>query len=99
MQEAQLILDRIHERNTALYTSLERDFRLGERLSTRSPKQDYPPLKASSFARCVAFTTALISVTRNFPSSSSIMPSTVQPAGVVTASFNSAGWSPVSRTT
>src|SRR6266404_305670 len=55
--------------------------------------------KRSSPARCVAFTTALISVTRSFPSSSSRMPSIVQPAGVVTASFSSAGWSPVSSTT
>jgi hypothetical protein len=47
--------------------------------------------KSNSPARCVAFTTALISVTRNLPSSSSRMPSMVQPAGVVTASFNSAG--------
>ena len=55
--------------------------------------------KSSSPARSVALTTALISVTRSFPSSSSRMPSIVQPAGVVTASFNSAGWSPVSSTT
>ncbi len=47
--------------------------------------------KASSFARCAAFTTALINVTRSLPSSNSIIPSTVQPAGVVTASFSSAG--------
>src|SRR5580704_11255907 len=46
---------------------------------------------SSSPARWVAFTTALISVTRNFPSSSSRMPSMVHPAGVVTASFSSAG--------
>src|SRR5581483_1263266 len=46
---------------------------------------------ASSFARCAAFTTALISVTRNLPSSSSMIPSMVHPAGVVTASFNKAG--------
>src|SRR2546426_957959 len=37
----------------------------------------------SSFARWVAFTTALMRVTRSFPSSSSRMPSMVQPAGVV----------------
>src|SRR5882762_6963717 len=53
---------------------------------------------SSSPARLVAFTTALISVTRSFPSSSSRMPSIVQPAGVVTASFSNAGWSPVSST-
>ena len=41
--------------------------------------------------RSVAFTTALISVTRSFPSSSSRMPSMVQPAGVVTASLSNAG--------
>ena len=46
---------------------------------------------ASSLARCTAFTTALISVTRSLPSSSSMMPSIVHPAGVVTASFSSAG--------
>src|SRR5579885_949372 len=46
---------------------------------------------SSSPARSVAFTTALIKVTRSFPSSSSRMPSIVQPAGVVTASFNNAG--------
>src|SRR5580704_3206769 len=53
---------------------------------------------ASSLARCVARFTALISVTRKPPSSSSRMPSTVHPAGVVTASFSSAGWYPVSST-
>src|SRR5215472_181370 len=47
--------------------------------------------KSSSPARLVAFTTALMSVTRSFPSSSSRIPSMVQPAGVVTASFSSAG--------
>lgn len=46
---------------------------------------------ANSLARCAAFTTALISVTRSLPSSSSMIPSIVHPAGVVTASFNSAG--------
>ena len=46
---------------------------------------------SNSPARCVAFTTALISVTRSLPSSSSRMPSMVQPAGVVTASLSSAG--------
>lgn len=46
---------------------------------------------ANSLARWTAFTTALIKVTRNFPSSSSMMPSMVHPAGVVTASFSSAG--------
>ena len=51
---------------------------------------------ASSFARWVARFTALINVTRRPPSSSSRMPSTVHPAGVVTASFSSAGWYPVS---
>src|SRR5262249_25562191 len=53
----------------------------------------------NSPARLVAFTTALISVTRSFPSSSSRIPSIVHPAGVVTESFSSAGWSPVSSTT
>src|SRR5882762_1372204 len=38
----------------------------------------------SSLARCVAFTTALMRVTRSLPSSSSRIPSMVQPAGVVT---------------
>src|SRR6266508_5469511 len=42
---------------------------------------------SSSPARLVALTTALMSVTRSFPSSSSRMPSMVQPAGVVTASL------------
>ena len=46
---------------------------------------------ASSLARCAAFTTALISVTRSFPSSSSMMASIVHPAGVVTASLSNAG--------
>jgi hypothetical protein len=46
---------------------------------------------ANSLARCTAFTTALIKVTRSLPSSSSMIPSIVHPAGVVTASFNSAG--------
>jgi hypothetical protein len=46
---------------------------------------------ASSLARAVARITALISVTRRPPSSSSRMPSIVHPAGVVTASFSSAG--------
>ena len=46
---------------------------------------------ASSFALCAALTTALMSVTRNLPSSSSRMPSMVHPAGVVTASFKRAG--------
>src|SRR5260370_41646790 len=55
--------------------------------------------KSSSQARLVAFTTALISVTRSLPSSNSRMPSMVQPAGVVTASLSSAGGSPVSNTT
>src|SRR5262249_8034347 len=53
----------------------------------------------NSPALLVAFTTALISVTRSFPSSSSRIPSIVHPAGVVTESFSSAGWSPVSSTT
>src|SRR2546426_2919316 len=52
----------------------------------------------SSRARCVARTTALISVTRRPPSSSSSIPSMVQPAGVVTISFSLAGCSPVCRT-
>ena len=55
----------------------------------RKKARNYPA--ASSFARCVARITALISVTRRPPSSSSRMPSTVQPAGVVTASLSSAG--------
>src|SRR5579863_2210886 len=46
---------------------------------------------ASSFARWAAFTTALIRVTRNLPSSSSIIASMVHPAGVVTASLRRAG--------
>ena len=45
----------------------------------------------NSFARSVAFTTALISVTRTLPSSSSSIPSIVQPAGVVTPSLSNAG--------
>ena len=56
-----------------------------------SAKSAAQPVYASSFARCAAFTTALIRVTRSLPSSSSIIPSIVHPAGVVTASFNSAG--------
>ena len=47
---------------------------------------------ANCRARSVARITALISVTRNPPSSNSRMPSIVHPAGVVTASFSSAGW-------
>ena len=47
---------------------------------------------ANCFARSVARITALISVTRNPPSSNSRMPSIVHPAGVVTASLSSAGW-------
>ena len=46
---------------------------------------------ASCLARSVARITALISVTRRPPSSSSRMPSMVQPAGVVTSSLSSAG--------
>ena len=46
---------------------------------------------ASCRARSVARITALISVTRSPPSSSSRMPSIVHPAGVVTASLSSAG--------
>src|SRR6266851_2217071 len=46
---------------------------------------------SNSPARLVAFTTALMSVTRSLPSSNSIIPSMVHPAGVVTASFSSAG--------
>ena len=52
----------------------------------------------NSRARRVARSTALISVTRSPPSSSSRRPSTVQPAGVVTISFSFAGCSPVCRT-
>ena len=48
-------------------------------------------LNANSLARCAAFTTALIRVTRSLPSSSSMMASMVQPAGVVTASLRRAG--------
>ena len=61
-------------------------------LASRVLKADGTPLTGLY----AAFTTALISVTRSFPSSNSIMPSMVHPAGVVTASFNRAGWSPVS---
>ena len=43
-------------------------------------------------ARWVARLTALMRVTRRPPSSSSRMPSTAQPAGVVTASLSRAGW-------
>src|SRR6185437_3880819 len=57
---------------------------------------NYPA--ASSLARIVARLTALMSVTRKPPASSSRMPSTVQPAGVVTWSLSSAGWYPVSST-
>jgi len=46
---------------------------------------------SNSPARLVAFTTALMRVTRSLPSSNSMMPSMVHPAGVVTASFKSAG--------
>jgi len=53
---------------------------------------------ANCLARSVARITALISVTRSPPSSSSRIPSIVHPAGVVTASFSSAGWYPVSST-
>src|SRR6201996_8112758 len=53
---------------------------------------------ASCLARSVARMTALMRVTRRPPSSSSRMPSTVQPAGVVTASLSSAGCEPVSST-
>src|SRR6267142_1004993 len=83
----------------------DRNVRALHRFLTRSI---LPPLsilrpayfsKSSSPARLVAFTTALINVTRSFPSSNSMIPSMVHPAGVVTASFSRAGWSPVSRTT
>jgi hypothetical protein len=47
---------------------------------------------ANSLARSVARITALMRVTRRPPSSNSRMPSMVQPAGVVTASFSRAGW-------
>ncbi len=56
---------------------------------TNGGKIDQP--KASSLARWAAFTTALMSVTRSLPSSNSMMPSMVQPAGVVTASLSRAG--------
>ena len=59
--------------------------------TTNDQRRNFPHPDANSLARCAAFTTALISVTRNFPSSSSMMPSMVQPAGVVTASLSSAG--------
>src|SRR6185503_13017029 len=52
----------------------------------------------SSAALRVARTTALISVTRRPPSSSSSSPSIVHPAGVVTPSLSLAGCSPVCRT-
>jgi len=54
--------------------------------------KQYPYTAASCLALSVARITALISVTRKPPSSSSRMPSMVQPAGVVTASFSRAGW-------
>jgi hypothetical protein len=57
--------------------------------SIKRRNRDHP--KASSLALCAAFTTALMSVTRSLPSSSSIMASMVHPAGVVTASFSNAG--------
>src|SRR6266576_418486 len=44
--------------------------------------------KSNSPARLVAFTTALMSVTRSLPSSNSMIPSMVHPAGVVTAFQN-----------
>ena len=59
---------------------------------------DLSQLRARAPARSVARLTALIRVTRRPPSSSSRMPSTVQPAGVVTSSLRSAGCAPVSRT-
>ncbi len=55
------------------------------------PSCDCAQPAANCRARSVARITALISVTRSPPSSSSRMPSMVQPAGVVTASFSSAG--------
>jgi len=48
-------------------------------LAVTVQRKDYLS-KRSSPARCVAFTTALMRVTRSFPSSSSMMPSMVQPA-------------------
>ena len=53
-----------------------------------TPFLSYP---ANSLARWVERITALIKVTRRPPSSSSRIPSIVQPAGVVTASFSNAG--------
>jgi len=63
----------------------------GSYLCLRLASLRLPYENANSLARCTAFTTALIKVTRSLPSSSSMMPSIVHPAGVVTASFNSAG--------
>src|SRR5438876_1517974 len=53
---------------------------------------------SSSPARLVAFSTALFKVTRSLPSSTSRIPSIVQPAAVVPASLSKPGWCPVSRT-
>src|ERR1035441_5813459 len=59
--------------------------------ATATPAFYAAQLNSNSLARCEALTTALMSVTRRPPSSSSRMPSTVQPAGVATASFSNAG--------
>ncbi len=60
--------------------------------SASQPQREAPYPAANCLARSVARITALMRATRRPPSSSSRMPSMVQPAGVVTASFKRAGW-------
>ena len=62
--------------------------------SPRRPSRDQPDdfsHRMLANAAAMAFTIALISVTRSFPSSSSSSPSMVHPAGVVTMSLSKAG--------
>ena len=83
---------RPHDRRGALEGCGVRDRGAAELEHCRAPRvRRHCPSNMSCFARSVALTTALMSVTRSFPSSSSRIPSIVHPAGVVTASLRSAG--------
>lgn len=77
-----------HERAVQFFK--KRCASIRERRTTNNERRVCYP-SANSFALCAAFTTALINVTRSLPSSNSMIASIVQPAGVVTASFNKAG--------
>jgi len=90
MHQKRCIQFKWNECTTLNRRSNERN-RSGTCRRTRSGFDRSTQPKASSLARCAAFTTALIKVTRSFPSSNSMIASIVQPAGVVTASLSSAG--------